>query len=44
MKQFDDLLIERIVSADDIEKGFKEFDNSTEVDLKDVLDSIQELK
>ena len=44
MSKYSDLKIERIVTSDELEKGFKEFSNEDDVDLKSVLNIVKSLR
>lgn len=44
MIQFDEAKIERIVTSDELEKGFSDFKNQDNIDMNIVLDSIEALR
>lgn len=44
LSKYSDMIIQRIVTQDELIKWFSEYDNSTQFDIKDVLNIIQSLK
>lgn len=43
LSKYDDLIIQRIVSQDEIIKGFNEYDNSTQVDTNEIVNILKAL-